>query len=103
MASHSLAAHYSLGEEIANSVTHGIAALLSIAGLGSVDRICEPLRRRLAHRQLQYLWRDYDIALHRFHALPQHSNAKNQKYPQGHRPFGDLSADCRYLHAFRAG
>lgn len=34
MASHSLAAHYSLGEEIANSVTHGIAALLSIAGLG---------------------------------------------------------------------
>jgi len=35
---------YSIGEEIANAITHGIGALLSIAGLGCTGEFCRPRR-----------------------------------------------------------
>ena len=67
---------YSLAEEIANSVSHGIgvgvwyrwAGVATGSGGGSQ---CQ----RHSDNQLQPLWRQYDPAVPRFDALSRHSSS----------------------------
>ncbi len=65
---------YSLAEEIANSVSHGIGLVFGIVGLvlllvqGGGSQ-CQ----RHGDNQLQPLWRQYDPAVPRFDALSRHS------------------------------
>lgn len=65
---------YSLAEEIANSVSHGIGLVFGIVGL--VLLLVQAVEcQRHGDNQLQPLWRQYDPAVPRFDALSRHSSS----------------------------
>ena len=64
---------YSLAEEIANSVSHGIGLVFGIVGL--VLLLVQAVDLNASDNQLQPLWRQYDPAVPRFDALSRHSSS----------------------------
>lgn len=70
---------YSLAEEIANSISHGIGLVFGIVGFGAV--VGSGGRGECGYdgyRQLQFIWREHDpafLASTLYHAIP-HQRAK---------------------------
>ena len=66
---------YSFGEEVANAVTHGIGALLSIAALVIMVAFAVLDGDAWLITSVSYLWRHPDSALHLIHAVPRDRGA----------------------------
>lgn len=67
---------YSLAEEIANSISHGIGLVFGIVGFGAV--VGSGGRGECGYdgyRQLQFIWREHDPAFSCLNALSCHSSS----------------------------
>lgn len=90
---------YSLGEEIANAVTHGLAVLLSIAGL--VLMIIFAVRQSAGALAIvsTSIFGASMIILYGLDALPRDSESACQTCAAGIGPQCDLHPDCGELYA----
>ncbi|STE83827.1 hemolysin (membrane protein) [Escherichia coli] len=71
---------YSLAEEIANSVSHGIGLVFGIVGLVLLLVQAVDLNASAtAITSYSLLWRQYDPAVPRFDALSRHSSSTGKK------------------------
>ena len=72
-------------------------------GSGGPDRVRDPVRQRMAYRELHHLRDHTHHALHCLHPLSQHPDSRGQSRPARSRPCSHFSPDRRNLHPLRAG
>jgi hypothetical protein len=93
---------FTQGERIANWVTHGLGLAVSAPGLRASRRLGEPLRRRLARRQLQRLRPHADPPQHDLRAVLRLALRGGEAALPEARPGLGLPPDRGDLHALPA-
>jgi hypothetical protein len=89
------------GEEIANSVSAGVGLIGAIAGIPLLLAFRKPTGQQLACCRCVGLRCDDPLALSRVHDLSRAAAKQSKAALSVTRSYGNLSSDCRNLHAVR--
>ena len=95
--------HYSMAEEIANSITHGIGIVLAIAALGILTTFAGIYGNAWHIVSVSIYGTTLVLLIHGIHALPQHSETPCKKHSTGSGPCCHIPAHCGNLHTVYAG